>query len=70
MPATRNVDPEVGAARASLAVAVRDGRDEEAAKYRKELDKAKKRAAIKRAVAHIELTDEQREHVRALLAGA
>lgn len=71
MRTTRNVDPEIGRARALLGVAVRLGNDQEAEHKRQELrDLVMLNTAEKVAAALDDLTPEKAERIRALFGGA
>lgn len=71
MPTTRNIDPEIGRARALVGVAARTGDKEAEKRYRQELHDLNMMAWAKKVAAGLpELTPEKREQIRALLGGA
>jgi len=71
VPATRNIDPEIGRVKALLGVAARTGDKEAEKQYRQELHDLNNIAAAKKVVARLpDMTPEKREQVRALLGGA
>lgn len=74
-PRKRNVDPDMAQLRALLGPLVRDGRDEEAARVRRELAALKFQADIRRAVDAYQakngpLTEAQIDSIATHLGGA